>query len=106
MTTMSTETQPLYQVTKSGPDAWLYKGGIRRTLAKASQLLLLFNHCIFIVYLCDLHQSRANDLNFNILSLYLVMMGYLFHKMQINQCYTCESSVCCVTVGQWLARLP
>ena len=76
------------------------KGGLRRTLAKASQLLLLYNHCIFIVYLCDLHQSRANDPNFHILSLYLVMMGYLFHKMQINQCYSCESSVCCVTVGQ------
>ena len=82
------------------------KGGLRRTLAKASQLLLLYNHCIFIVYLCDLHQSRANDPKFHILSLYLVMMGYLFHKMQINQCYSCESSVCCVTVGQWLARLP
>ena len=55
---------------------------------------------VFIVYLCDLHQSRANDPNFHILSLYLVMMGYLFHKMQINQCYSCVSSVCCVTVGQ------
>ena len=33
------------------------------------------------------------------------MMDYLIHKTQINQCYSCESSVCCVKLESFPSEL-